>query len=190
MLVRWPLRLMQPPERLPAIHPRTLTLRTTLANKYFVNTQVTLYGSFAAPVTTTLSQPISDPRGVTVQVASAVGFPTTGSYLIVIDGETMIVTAGQGTTTWTVTRSAIVTHVTGAAVIGPGAAADPTTVTCAVKDPTGVITSPATVKDNVGNYHALVTPTVPGTWAYDFQGVGVVPVQGELNFQVLKSEVI
>lgn len=40
----------------------------------------------------------------TIAVASARGFPTAGNFLIQIDSETMQVTGGQGTTTWTVTR--------------------------------------------------------------------------------------
>ncbi len=39
-----------------------------------------------------------------IRVASAAGFPTTGNYTILVDYEQMQVTAGQGTTTWTVTR--------------------------------------------------------------------------------------
>ena len=39
-----------------------------------------------------------------IDVASASGFPTSGSYRILIDDELIEVTAGQGTTTWTVTR--------------------------------------------------------------------------------------
>ena len=35
---------------------------------------------------------------------SASGFPSSGNYNIMIDSEQMTVTAGQGTTTWTVTR--------------------------------------------------------------------------------------
>ncbi len=41
----------------------------------------------------------------TIQVTSAAGFPTTGNYAIQIDSEVMVVTGGQGTTTWTVTRA-------------------------------------------------------------------------------------
>jgi len=41
-----------------------------------------------------------------ITVASAAGFPTTAGYYIRIDNEVMRVTAGQGTTTWTVARGA------------------------------------------------------------------------------------
>jgi hypothetical protein len=41
----------------------------------------------------------------TINVATAAGFPTTGSYYIQIGAEQMQVTGGQGTTTWTVLRA-------------------------------------------------------------------------------------
>jgi hypothetical protein len=54
--------------------------------------------------------------GTTVTVASASGFPST-SFVIRVDDEFMTVTAGFGTTTWTVTRasngSAATTHASG-----------------------------------------------------------------------------
>ena len=37
-------------------------------------------------------------------MTSAAGFPASGNYYVMIDSEQMQVTAGQGTTTWTVTR--------------------------------------------------------------------------------------
>ena len=40
----------------------------------------------------------------TITVASASGFPTSGTYEVRVDDEDMLVTGGQGTTTWTVTR--------------------------------------------------------------------------------------
>ncbi|MBD1848276.1 S8 family serine peptidase [Cyanobacteria bacterium FACHB-63] len=41
---------------------------------------------------------------VSITVASAAGFPTSGNYQIKIGSEQLTVTAGQGTTTWTVMR--------------------------------------------------------------------------------------
>jgi hypothetical protein len=65
------------------------------------------------PTATTIGQ-------TTITVASAAGFPTTGAYYIRIDNEVMQVTAGQGTTTWTVARgqlgTAAATHAAGATV--------------------------------------------------------------------------
>ena len=52
---------------------------------------------------TTAAAAIDDSE-TSITVASAAGFPTGQSYRIQIDSELMEVTAGQGTTTWTVTR--------------------------------------------------------------------------------------
>src|SRR5215472_4139583 len=57
----------------------------------------------------------------TLHVASAAGFPASGSYHILIANEVMQVTAGQGTTTWTVARGQLgtapgVAHASGATV--------------------------------------------------------------------------
>jgi FtsP/CotA-like multicopper oxidase with cupredoxin domain len=55
------------------------------------------------PKTTT--RPTATAAGaLSITVASAAGFPTSGSYYIRIDNEVMQVTGGQGTTTWTVAR--------------------------------------------------------------------------------------
>jgi len=55
-----------------------------------------------------------------ITIASAAGFPTSGAYYVRIDNEVLQVTAGQGTTTWTVARgqlgTAAATHAGGAAV--------------------------------------------------------------------------
>jgi hypothetical protein len=56
----------------------------------------------------------------TVTVASAAGFPTSGNFYVRIDNEVLQVTAGQGTTTWTVARGQLgttaATHVNGATI--------------------------------------------------------------------------
>jgi Tfp pilus assembly protein PilX len=56
----------------------------------------------------------------TITVASASGFPTTGTFRIRVDDENMTVTGGQGTTTWTVTRgvngTTAATHASGTSV--------------------------------------------------------------------------
>jgi hypothetical protein len=52
---------------------------------------------------TTLTSAITSSQ-TTISVASASGFPTSGTYRVRIDDEDMTVTGGQGTTTWTVTR--------------------------------------------------------------------------------------
>ena len=56
-----------------------------------VSTKLTSAGGIDAAVTS-------------LTVASAAGFPASGNYTILVDAEAMTVTAGQGTTTWTVTR--------------------------------------------------------------------------------------
>src|ERR671925_2279539 len=63
---------------------------------------------------TTLAGPVNASQ-TTITVSSAVGFPAT-TFRIRIDDELMTVTAGFGTTTWTVTRgvngSTAASHVT------------------------------------------------------------------------------
>ena len=59
---------------------------------YQVNSKTT-----TRPTATTSTQ-------TSITVASASGFPTSGAYHVQIDNEVLQVTAGQGTTTWTVTR--------------------------------------------------------------------------------------
>jgi FtsP/CotA-like multicopper oxidase with cupredoxin domain len=67
------------------------------------------------PTATTAAQ-------TSVTVASAAGFPTTGSYFVRIENEVLQVTGGQGSTTWTVSRgqlgTAAATHSSGAVVTG------------------------------------------------------------------------
>lgn len=52
----------------------------------------------------TLSASIATTGATSLTVTSAAGFPGSGNYDILIDNEEMTVTAGQGTTTWTITR--------------------------------------------------------------------------------------
>ncbi len=56
------------------------------------------------PGVTTLSAAISSTSATSITVTSAAGFPAATGYSIMIDSEQMTVTAGFGTTTWTVTR--------------------------------------------------------------------------------------
>jgi hypothetical protein len=74
----------------------------------------------AAPdPTTTLAAAIATPAQATIAVASAAGFPIKGTFTIKVGAEVMVVTAGQGTTTWTVQRGAApVAHAAGTAVTG------------------------------------------------------------------------
>lgn len=60
---------------------------------------------YTGPVSTNTTLGGAITSGATsLTVASATGFPSSGSYNIVIDQEELTVTAGAGTTTWTVTR--------------------------------------------------------------------------------------
>ena len=60
---------------------------------------------FANNARTTLSAGINS-SVTSITVNSASNFPTSPIYRIIMDGEIMLVTAGAGTTTWTVTRGA------------------------------------------------------------------------------------
>ena len=69
----------------------------------------------------TTTRPTATTAGqTTITVASAAGFPTTGSYYVRIDNEVLQVTGGQGTTTWTVLRgqlgTAAASHASGAVI--------------------------------------------------------------------------
>lgn len=70
-----------------------------------IRTTYTVYGAPLGnnPVTTTLSAAINN-SATSLSVGGFAGFPTSGQFIIKIDHEYCIVTAGQGTTTWTVTR--------------------------------------------------------------------------------------
>jgi hypothetical protein len=74
------------------------------------------------------TQAASHSSGATVYqasigVASATGFPPLGVYTIKVDSEKMMVTGGQGTLTWTVTRgvdgTGVASHASAAAVSEP-----------------------------------------------------------------------
>jgi len=68
---------------------------------------------------TTITEDLTDVE-TDVDVASAAGFPAAAQYRILIESELMLVTAGAGTTTWTVARGAEgttnVAHSSGATV--------------------------------------------------------------------------
>jgi uncharacterized phage protein gp47/JayE len=70
--------------------------------------------------TTTLSGAISNTTDTTINVTDNIGFPLLSTYVIQIDTESMLVTGGQGTTVWTVTRgyagTTAATHLTSAVV--------------------------------------------------------------------------
>lgn len=67
-----------------------------------------------------LGAAISTTNGTSITVLDVLGFPSTGAYTVIVDSEWMRVTAGAGTTTWTVTRgynsTTAATHLISAAV--------------------------------------------------------------------------
>jgi hypothetical protein len=77
------------------------------------------YEQYSNNAATTLNGDIND-AVTSLVVASAASFPASANYRIIIGSEIMLVTAGAGTTTWTVTRGAESTtptaHSSGAAV--------------------------------------------------------------------------
>lgn len=67
-------------------------------------TEAGLFDTTAFPAQTTLNGAIT--TGTTsVSVTSASGFPGSGTYYCQVGQEVVAITAGQGTTTWTVTRA-------------------------------------------------------------------------------------
>ncbi|MGW3602750.1 multicopper oxidase domain-containing protein [Micromonospora sp. NPDC005161] len=75
---------------------------------YMVNPRTT-----TRPTATTATQ-------ASITVSSAAGFPASGTYHVRIDNEVLLVTGGQGTTTWTVARGQLGTvaasHLSGATI--------------------------------------------------------------------------
>jgi hypothetical protein len=70
--------------------------------------EVALSDSASKPASTTVTggTAVGSSSGTTLTVTSATGFPGSGNYDIQVRNEVMTVTAGQGTTSWTVTRGA------------------------------------------------------------------------------------
>jgi hypothetical protein len=86
-------------------------------------TPASSYTCRVGPAATTDSSTLSGgitASSTTIAVASPTGFPTYGTFTIKIDNEYMVVTAGAGTSTWTVTRgqqgTTAATHNSGAVV--------------------------------------------------------------------------
>jgi len=83
---------------------------------------------FYPAVGTVLSGSINN-SATSITVSSPAGFPSSGSYGIIVGSEEMQVTAGAGTTTWTVTRgykgTTAVWHPSGAIVYASSCGFDP-----------------------------------------------------------------
>ena len=130
---------------------------------------------------TTITEDLTDVE-TDVDVASFAGFPAAAQYRILIESELMLVTAGAGTGTWTVTRgaegTANVAHSSGATVthvLTAGAIAQ-------VREDWGLfpITPPPVVADwtwvNQGT--ATITQSGSGLWMY-------APAEGTDHFHLL-----
>lgn len=68
-------------------------------------TNAALFDQTGLPAQTTLTSNPLTSGATSMTVTSATGFPGSGNYLIQIDSEVIQVTAGQGTTTWTIVRA-------------------------------------------------------------------------------------
>jgi hypothetical protein len=82
--------------------------RFTLGNDLAANVALAMDidGANAGTATTTLNEGATlTATDTTLTVTSAAAFPATGKFKIKIDDEVMYVTAGGGTTSWTVTRA-------------------------------------------------------------------------------------
>lgn len=94
-----------------------------LANSDVDATDATYQGDLAYTIVSTAATTLSGATtsgATSISIASASGFPGTPGYRIKIDSEVLRVTAGAGTTSWTVTRGVDGTlpasHASGAAV--------------------------------------------------------------------------
>src|SRR5215471_2315794 len=60
-----------------------------------------------------------------------------------------------------------------------GVYADPTSITLYLLDPNGTETTQAwpgfnIVRDSIGHFHYILTPSIAGVWTYKWQGIGAV----------------
>ena len=74
-------------------------------------------------------------------------------------------------------------HLTAAFTVS-GVATDPTTTTLTIKDPAGVVTTPAPVRDSTGNFHYDFLATLAGTHWYTFVGTGTCAGAGQAVFNI------
>ena len=110
-------------ERFRAAKYETLGLDETEVAALLAAEDPDVYGADSAYGDSTASTTVSgsmSASATTLAVASAAGFPATAEYRVKIDSEVLLVTAGAGTTSWTVTRGADgttpATHNVGASV--------------------------------------------------------------------------
>jgi|GEM_PF-73962 len=99
----------------------TLPSGWSLVSGYLVGQGANLTNLSVSPPRTSVSAAALSASSTTVRVASASAFPQSGTFSIQIDNEIMNVTAGAGSTTWTVSRGSSGTtaaaHIIGASVV-------------------------------------------------------------------------
>ncbi len=65
-----------------------------------------------------------------------------------------------------------------------GAAANPTTVVLTLRDPAGVVTTPAVTNPAVGTFENLLVPATPGVWRFRWDASGGVTASDPGAFYV------
>lgn len=65
---------------------------------------------------------------------------------------------------------------------------NPTTVIFYVRDPNGLITTPAPVNDSTGIWHATITVGISGLWYYRAEGSGALEAAAEATFVVDETQ--
>jgi len=99
----------------------TLPSNWSVVSGYLVGRGANLTNLSVSPPRTSVSAAALSASSITVRVASASAFPQSGTFSIQIDNEIMNVTAGAGSTTWTVSRGSSGTtaasHIIGASVV-------------------------------------------------------------------------
>jgi predicted CXXCH cytochrome family protein len=130
----------------------------------------------ATSAATSLATPIGA-GATTIAVASAADFPAYGPYTVAIESEQMLVTAGQGTTSWTVVRGAggttAAAHAAGAGVVLKVTGWTAPTNAVEIQDGPAFSTDTA-VAHPVRNYTVL-----PGDFADQVVTAGYTPAQGD-----------
>jgi len=175
------------------------------ANNWNAATFVQVHGNY--PLRTAngvLQTSLLDAVGTSVVLASAAPFPTSGDWVAIIDDEEMLVTAGQGTTTLTVTRgyngTQAVTHINNESVrrLGSGTIVRGTGLGYPAHDITFLGLSKidsgnqveqekggrASIVDSRGRHSLVPDERSFATWREDFGGTSVASGSiGELGWQ-------
>jgi hypothetical protein len=128
-------------------------------------------GPAAATDATTVAQ-AANATQTTLQVASAAGFPTIGSFTIKVGNEYMLVTGGAGTTTWTVVRAQQGTTATAQSIGASVTHIDPATGELSWNASTNTLTVSGTIyvdgsltitRDALMQYNGQATVYLSGT---------------------------